>query len=83
MSSYYETHLARWSDDLAGRPFSVNIARMDKPEVYKAWLMLSNEERENLDNEVFYFVDQPDVFDLLYQPDFEEFYLVAEEATNE
>jgi hypothetical protein len=81
MSIYHETHLARWSDDLAGRPFSVNIARMDKPEVFKAWFMLSDEEREILDSEVFYFVDAPDVFDLLYQPDFEEFFLV-DPATN-
>ena len=83
MSIYYETHLAKWSDDLAGKPFPVNIARMDKLEVHKAWFMLSDEERAALDDEVFYFVDAPDVFECLYQPDFEEFYLVAEEATNE
>lgn len=78
MSIYYETHLARWSDDTAGKAFSVNIARMDKPEVFTAWGKLSEEERADLDNEVFYFVDAPDVFDCLYQPDFEEFYLVEE-----
>lgn len=78
MKKYYDICLARWEDEPEGPVFWVHIAKMYLPEIKAAWDALTQEERDDLTQEVFFFCDNPEDFDKLYSPGNEDFYLVEE-----
>ncbi len=76
-----DTFQAVWCDErLAGRSFSVDIARLDKPEVREYYDSLTQEERDELDDEIFFFVYDDSEWDYLYDANAgNDFYLLKDE----
>ncbi len=75
-----QKYKARWTGD--GYPegtFDVYIARLDKPENLAYWQTLSEEEQDEYDATVFYYVIEPEELDRLYQSDWQDFQLIKED----
>jgi len=76
--AYYEPHLMVW-DDKPDHIVSVNIARMDIPEVAEMWNALTEDESVLMDSNVFFFVETAQELADLYTKGSGDFHLVKED----
>lgn len=75
-----DEYTARWTG--SGYPegtFRVHIARLDKPEYRAYWDSLSEQEQEEYDDTVFYYVHDQWELDKLHEPDWQDFQLIKED----
>jgi hypothetical protein len=79
-----EWHTARWSDEsYPDKPFGVEICRLDKPEANEKFEALTELEKEQFDDSVFFYVNTVEEFENLYDPDNGlDFYLIKKSEVN-